>query len=356
MKRPVTLAALLLAASALAASGCSSLAYYAQAVGGHLELMRASVPIDEALREPATPEAVRARLEHVVQIRDFASRELKLPDNGSFRRYADIGRPYVVWNVFATPEFSVKPVESCFPFAGCVAYRGYYSEEAAERYASDMAGQGYDVYSGGVPAYSTLGYFDDPVLSTFIRYPDTELARLLFHELAHQVVYVKNDTMFNESFAVAVEEEGVRRWLDARGTPEQRAAWEAATERRRQVFALVLKYRGRLDRFYRGSGTAEEKRAGKARLFDEMLEEYVALKKSWGGFAGYDRLFARRPNNALLASIAAYTELVPAFRGMIAQAGGDMQRFYAEVKKIADLPPQERRAKLGGPPIAGAAG
>jgi predicted aminopeptidase len=341
---------LALAGLALAVSGCGTLGYYAQAVGGHLELMRLSVPIEEAMREPGTPEAVRARLEHVVAIRDFASRELKLPDNGSFRRYADIGRPYVVWNVFATPEFSVKPVESCFPFAGCVAYRGYYSEEAAQRFASEMAGQGYDVYSGGVPAYSTLGYFDDPVLSTFVRYPDAELARLLFHELAHQVVYVRNDTMFNESFAVAVEEEGVRRWLDARGTPEQRAAWEAATERRRQVFALVLEYRNRLEAFYRGAGAPGEKRAGKARLFDRMLEEYAALRNSWGGFAGYDRLFARRPNNALLASIAAYTELVPSFRAMIAQAGGDMARFYAEVKKLADLPADERRARLGGPP------
>jgi predicted aminopeptidase len=315
--------------------------------------MRLSVPIDEALHEPGTPEALRARLEHVVEIRDFASRELKLPDNGSFRRYADIGRPYVIWNVFVTPEFSVKPVESCFPFAGCVAYRGYYSEESARGYAEEKTAEGYDVYSGGVPAYSTLGYFDDPVLSTFIRYPDAELARLLFHELAHQVVYVKNDTMFNESFAVAVEEEGVRRWMEANGTPEQRASYQSFGERRRQVFALVLKYRNRLDAFYRASGSAEEKRVGKARLFDEMLDEYRALKESWGGYAGYDRLFAQRPNNAFLASIAAYTELVPAFRAILAAEGGDMERFYASVKKLAALPADERRAQLGGPPRNG---
>jgi predicted aminopeptidase len=351
MKR---LAALLGVALALALgmSGCGTIAYYAQAVGGHLELMRLSVPIEEALHEPNTPEAVRARLEHVVAIRDFASRELKLPNNGSFRRYADIGRPFVIWNVFATPEFSVKPVESCFPFAGCVAYRGYYSEDSARRYANDMAAQGYDIYSGGVPAYSTLGYFDDPVLSTFIRYPDAELARLLFHELAHQVVYVKNDTMFNESFAVSVEEEGVRRWLDERGTAQQRAAYDTYTERRRQVFALVLKYRNRLDAFYRGAGSTPVKRAGKAKLFGEMQEEYRALKDSWGGFAGYDRLFSQ-PNNALLASIAAYTELVPAFRAMLAVDGGDFERFYADVRSLADLPPDERRARLGGPPRNG---
>jgi predicted aminopeptidase len=345
MKRLLALAGL-----TLSLSGCATVAYYAQAVGGHLELMRLSVPIEEAMRGADTPEAVRARLEHVVAIRDFASRALKLPDNGSFRRYADIGRPYVIWNVFAAPEFSVKPVESCFPFAGCVAYRGYYSEESARRYAAETAAEGNDVYTGGVPAYSTLGYFDDPVLSTFIRYPDAELARLLFHELAHQVVYVKNDTMFNESFAVAVEEEGVRRWLDARGTPEQRATYETFTERRRQVVALVLKYRNRLDAFYRGAGTVDDKRAGKARLFDEMLEEYRALKASWGGFAGYDRLFAQRPNNAFLASIAAYTELVPAFRAMLQAEGGDMERFYAAVRKLAALPAEDRRARLGGPP------
>jgi predicted aminopeptidase len=354
MKRLAAVAAVAaFAALALVLPGCATIAYYAQAVGGHLELMRLSVPIDEALHEPNTPEAVRARLEHVVAIRDFASRELGLPDNGSFRRYADIGRPFVIWNVFVTPEFSVKPTESCFPFAGCVAYRGYYSEEGARRYAQDRVAEGYDVYMGGVPAYSTLGYFDDPVLSTFIRYPDAELARLLFHELAHQVVYVKNDTMFNESFAVSVEEEGVRRWLEARGTPEQRAVYETFTERRRQVFALVLKYRNRLDAFYHGAGSAQEKRAGKARLFDEMLDEYRALKQAWGGYAGYDRLFAQRPNNAMLASIAAYTELVPAFRSMLAAEGGDMERFYAAVKKLAALPPDERRARLGGPPPAG---
>jgi predicted aminopeptidase len=348
MKRCVVFVALVLSLPA-----CTTIEYYAQAVGGHLELIRRSVPIEEALREPDTPEVVRARLEHVLEIRDFASRELKLPDNGSFRRYADIGRPYVIWNVFATPEFSVKPVESCFPFAGCVAYRGYYSEESARGYAARMVKEGYDVYTGGVPAYSTLGWFDDPVLSTFIRYPDAELARLLFHELAHQIVYVKNDTMFNESFAVAVEEEGVRRWLEARGTPEQRAAYETFSERRRQAVALVLKYRNRLDAFYRGAGSDDEKRAGKARLFDEMLEEYRALKESWGGFAGYDRLFGQGPNNALLASIAAYTELVPAFRSMLAAEGGDMERFYASVRKLAALPAAERRARLGGPPPRG---
>jgi len=176
-------------------SGCASLEYYAQAVGGHLEVIRLAVPIEERLRETDTPEPLRAKLAKVLAIREFASRELALPDNESYRRYADIGRPFVVWNVFAAPEFSVKPVESCFLFAGCVSYRGFYSEEAAQRHAAALAGKGYDVYVGGVAAYSTLGWFSDPVLSSFIHYPESEVARIVFHELAHQVVYVKGDTI-----------------------------------------------------------------------------------------------------------------------------------------------------------------
>jgi len=330
----------------LALSACTTVEYYAQVVGGHLELMRLSVPIEQTLREPGTPEALRTRLEHIQEIRNFAVSELNLPDNGSYRRYADIGRPYVIWNVFAAPEFSVKPVESCFPFAGCVSYRGYYSEDGAKRYAARLARKGDDVYVGGVPAYSTLGWFDDPVLSTFARYPDAEVARLLFHELAHQVVYVTNDTMFNESFAVAVEEEGVKRWLDRRGTAEQRTQYQAFEQRRRQVVALVLKYRGELDAFYREPLALEERRAGKARLFARMRADYGALKASWGGFAGYDRLFAE-PNNALLASIATYTELAPGFRALLAAEGGDFGRFYAAARKLAKMPAAERREALG---------
>ncbi len=340
---------ILVLAAALALSGCATVAYYAQAVGGHLELMRRSVPFDQALKEPGTPEALRVRLEHIRAIRDFASRELDLPDNGSYRRYADIGRPYVIWNVFAAPEFSVKPVQSCFPFAGCVTYRGYYTEEGARRYAANMAREGDDVYVGGVPAYSTLGWFDDPVLSTFVRYPDAEVARLLFHELAHQVAYAKNDTMFNESFAVTVEEEGVRRWLDRNGTPQQRAEYESFSRKRVQVVSLVLKYRKLLGDFYQRPLSVEEKRAGKERLFGEMVSEYRALRQSWGGFSGYDRLFAHEPNNALLASVAAYTELVPAFRALLADDGGDLRRFYADARKLAAMPAKERRERLGGP-------
>ena len=330
-------------------SGCASLEYYAQAVGGHLEVIRLAVPIEERLREADTPEPLRAKLAKALAIREFASRELALPDNGSYRRYADIGRPFVVWNVFAAPEFSVKPVESCFLFAGCVSYRGFYSEEAAQRHAAALAGQGYDVYVGGVAAYSTLGWFSDPVLSSFIHYPESEVARIVFHELAHQVVYLKGDTIFNESFATTVEEEGVHRWLERQGTPAQRAAYDGSRRRRSEFVALVIKYRGGLAEFYDRPAEPEEKRAGKRRLFSAMQDEYKALKDSWGGLTGYDRLFERGANNALLASVASYSELVPAFRAMLAQKDGDLPVFYDAVRELAKLDKAERDARLAVP-------
>ena len=253
----------------------------------------------------------------------------------------------MVWNVFAAPEFSVKPVESCFLFAGCVSYRGFYSEEAAERHSAALAGQGYDVYVGGVAAYSTLGWFSDPVLSTFIQYPEPEVARIVFHELAHQLAYVKGDTMFNESFASAVEDEGVSRWLEHEGTSAQRTAYEVSGRRRAEFVALMTKSRAELAAFYDRPAGPEEKRAGKRRLFSAMEDEYRSLKASWGGFAGYDRLFARGANNALLASVASYSELVPAFRALLAQKGGDLPAFYAAVRDLAKLDKAERDARLG---------
>lgn len=333
-------------ASAALLQGCAAVEYYAQAIGGHLDVISRAVAIEERLGDPALPQALRDKLRRVSQIRDFASRELALPDNGSYRRYAELDRPFVLWNVFAAPEFSLRPVESCFPIAGCVSYRGYYREADARAHAVSLKAQGYDVYIGGVPAYSTLGWFDDPVLSTFIRYPDAELARLIFHELAHQVAYVKNDTVFNESFAVAVEEEGVKRWLARNGTPAERDAHDALGSRRREFIRLVLARRDELADFYGRPLPAEEKRRGKARLLAGLLEDYRQLKAGWGGFAGFDRMFAGGANNALLASVAAYSERVPAFRALLERRGGDFSAFHAEVKQLARLDKPERDARL----------
>ena len=216
--------------------GCTNLGYYYQAVEGQMQIWHRSRPIKQVIDDAQTPAQIRERLELVLRVRDFASAELALPDNGSYRKYADVERPFVVWNAFAAGEFSVAPKEWCFLFAGCVGYRGYFSQAGAERFAEDLKRQGLDVFVAGIPAYSTLGWFDDPVLNTVVRYPDAQLAQLIFHELAHQVFYVAGDTMFNESFAVAVELEGVDRWLARDGDPSLAArSLEAARDTRRAL-------------------------------------------------------------------------------------------------------------------------
>ncbi|MGP1684369.1 MAG: aminopeptidase [Giesbergeria sp.] len=337
---------LLLAALALMLGGCGNLRYYSQALSGQLDLLRRATPIEEELRRDAVPAAIKAKLRSVLRMREFASRELALPDNGSYKRYADLGRRYAIWNVFAAPELSIEPVTSCFPIAGCVGYRGYFAEADAQAEGAALRERGYDVYVGGVPAYSTLGWFDDPVLSTFIKYPDAQLARLLFHELAHQQLYVKNDTRFNESFAVTVEQAGVERWLAKNGDERERSAYARLQLIRREFVALLAKYRAILERYYLQDLPLEQKRLGKARRLAEMEDEYRQLKASWGGFAGYDRWFAGKPNNATLVSVALYTELVPAFTALLEREGGDLPRFYAAVKQLAQLPKEERDARL----------
>jgi predicted aminopeptidase len=335
----------------VAGAGCSTLGYYWQAFGGQMELTRKARPIAEVIADPATAGDLKLRLERVHEIREFASRALALPDNGSYRRYADLKRHFVVWNVFAAPEFSVQPREWCFPVAGCVGYRGYFAQADAEAFAARLRREGLDVYTDGVPAYSTLGWLDDPVLNTFIGYPDTELARLIFHELSHQVAYAKGDSTFNESFAVAVETEGVKRWIDAKGTPEQRAAFDAYQQRRQDFAALVERHRDALAQLYGGGLPPEPMRVEKARAFDAMRADYTALKQRWEGFAGFDEWFAQPLNNAQLGSVAIYTQLVPGFQRLLAGSGGDLPRFYAEVKALAKLPEHDRRAALGAPPV-----
>ena len=335
------------AGAALAAiASCQTMGYYAQAVGGQMELWQATRPIEQWVADEHTEPQLRERLERIAAIRDFASRELMLPDNQSFRGYADLHRPYVVWNVFAAPEFSLEPVQWCFPFAGCVAYRGYFSEENAQRFASKMDDKGLDVFVGGVPASSTLGWFDDPVLNTFVNYHEAELARLMFHELAHQIAYVCDDTAFNESFATAVELEGVRRWIESYGTPEAQQAFDEAQARKAQFLALVTRTRTSLKKLYSASLPEEEMRAAKVAAFRGLHEEYSVLKSSWGGFNGYDRWFQQPLNNAKLVSVAAYFDHVDAFQVMIRRAGGDLGAFYEEVRKLAKLPKSQRLAEL----------
>jgi predicted aminopeptidase len=330
---------------ALPLAGCSTAEFYLQGISGELDLLARAQPISSVLATVHDP-IVKRKLERVVAIRDFASRELGLPDNLSYRRYTEVDRRFVTWNVFATPELSLDSLQWCFPIAGCVNYRGYFAENDARAEAARLSARGEDVYIGGVPAYSTLGYFSDPMLSTFIRYPDTEIARLIFHELAHQVAYAKDDTVFNESYAVAVEEEGLRRWLAAQHDPELDRQFEVSERYRATFRTLVERTRSTLQTLYTSGASDEEKRAGKVRAFDTMREEYATAKRAWGGFSAYDYWFGQGPNNASLAAVGLYTQKVPLFQALLAAEGGDLPRFYARVKELAAMPKGERGTAL----------
>jgi predicted aminopeptidase len=316
-----------------AVAGCESVSYYSQAIGGQLSLFSRSRPVEDWLADPATTPELRGRLLEARDIREFASRKLGLPDNGSYHSYAQLDRPYVVWNVYAAAEFSVTAKQECFPVAGCVSYRGFFSEADAQRHAEGLRKQGYDVYVGGVAAYSTLGWFDDPLLSTFIDFSDTQLARLVFHELAHQKVYARNDTAFNESFAVTVEDEGVRRWLEAGGRSAELASFRASQLRRRDFAARVKQTRERLAPLYQGNISREEKLQLKRGEFDRLRADYPAIVPA-------------EPNNAFLVSIALYTEMVPAFEQLLAACNGDLTQFYQRAGEIGGLPKEERPLAL----------
>ena len=333
------------AAAALMLTSCSSLSYYTQAAQGQLQLLSDARPIDDWIADTGTSAKLRHRLEAARQIRRFAIQEMQLPDNGSYTNYTSLKRPYVLWNVVATPELSLKPIQWCFPVAGCVNYRGYYSKTDAQAYARQLRAEGHDVEVGGVTAYSTLGWFSDPLVSTFINYPDAELARLIFHELAHQVVYVAGDSQFNESFASAVEQAGVEAWLERFGNPAMSLAYQRYKTRKTDFLALLVRYRGELDRTYKSLSSDEFKRATKARLFIALKDEYQVLKASWGGYAGYDRFFAEPLSNAHLASIATYNDFVPAFRNLLRREK-TWNGFYRSVNRLAQLDKEARHAAL----------
>lgn len=327
-------------------AGCGNVSYYLQSVGGQLEIWQHEKPVERLLRDPDLSPLLKTQLERAIRIRDYASRELGLPDNRSYRSYADLSRPFVVWNVFAAAEFSTEPRQWCFAVAGCVGYRGYFSEAEAHRHAAALAAAGDDVYVGGVPAYSTIGWFADPLLNTFIHYPEPELARLLFHELAHQILYVKDDTVFNESFATVVEQAGIARWLANHGSEADRARYAQLQRFRADFRELVTQTRAALAKLYAGTAAPAEKRRRKAELLAMLQTEYQQRKGDWGGFSGYDRWFAQPLGNAHLASVAIYTQQLPAFQALLAENDHDLPRFYAAVKALAALPADARNARL----------
>jgi predicted aminopeptidase len=345
--------ALLGAALTLLAAGCGA-AYLTQAASGEYHVLHEREPIGKVIADPQTPPALRGRLEVVDKARHFASSDLGLPDNKSYTTYADIGRTYVVWNVVATPEFSLTPRHWCFPVAGCVAYRGYFSEAQARAFAAHMSVAGDDVAVDGVPAYSTLGKFSDPVLSSMMRYGDDELVAMIFHELTHQLIYVKDDSAFNEAFATTVEDVGLERWLQAQGTPQRMAQYLKEQERARRLIQILAAGRAELAKLYASGMPPEAMRERKAQILQALGVRIAAFERQEAvTYPLYDEWVSQGLNNARLASVATYYDCVPGFRRLLEQQDGDLPRFYQAVRELAKEPRATRHENLC---LSGAAG
>ncbi|MDB6082572.1 MAG: putative aminopeptidase [Gammaproteobacteria bacterium] len=333
--------ALVLGLIASSHAGC----YLAQSARGQLAVMRRREPITRILGSPSTPADLRTQLAAVTSIRNFASHELGLPDNGSYRSYADVGRPYVVWNVVAAPEFAVDPKEWCYPIVGCVAYRGYFAEYKARSFAAALRKQGLDVSVGGVAAYSTLGHFDDPILNTMVNWNDADLAAIVFHELTHQLLYLPGDASFNEALATTVEEEGLRRWLLAQGRTADLAAHVVQQEHYLEIVDLLRRARSELRVLYASGVDAQLMRERKRAVFATLRGSYRALTRQWPT-APFGTWFEGEMNNAHLASVATYYDCVPGFERELAAVGGDLSSFYRRVRQLAKLNQEARDAAV----------
>lgn len=328
-----------------AVTGCNSLNYYAQTVNGGLQVLLKRKPIDKVLQDPAVDAEVKESLRQILVMRDFAVREIALPDNDSYRSYTDLQRDYVVWNVVATEELSIEARRWCFFIVGCFSYKGHFSEQQAQSLAQELTAKGLDTYVYGVDAYSTLGWFDDPVLNTMLKRTDTRMARLIFHELAHQKVFVRNDSAFNEAFASTVERFATERWLEAGhgGTVDE---FRAALQREDEFIDLLLQTRAKLETLYASGGAQQELRATKQQIFSELIEGHRSLKQHWQCDKCYNTWFDKDLNNARLALVATYRHWIPAFEAVLRQERGDIKKFYQRVKEIADLPQSERYQRL----------
>lgn len=347
--RPFRVTLCLLALSFV--GGCAQSSYYVQLMNGHMQIMHSARPMQQWLADASVGPQLKQRLELAQRMRDFAVTELKLPDNSSYRYLADLNRRFALWNVVAAPGLSLTPQTWCFPVTGCVAYRGYFDEGHARVKGKALQDLGLDVHVYGVPMYSTLGWFDwaggDPLLNTVITYPEGELARIIFHELAHQVLFRKGDTMFNESFATTVERLGTARWLELYGSPAARGEYAEFDDRRRQFKAISTATRERLSCIYEANGAPGSDRAkllaAKHKALEDFRDEYTKLKSSWGGYSGYDAWVAD-VNNASFAAQAAYDQMVPEFEALFARERGDWRRFYDAVRSLAQVP---RPARAG---------
>lgn len=345
----------------MVATGCHGIGYYSQAIHGQCQLLCRSKPIEKVISDPDTPEPLKVKLRLVLTLREFAGQELKLPPHGQYLKYADLGRRFVVWNVHAAPEFSLEAKTWWYPVVGSLEYQGYFAEAGARKYADRLAGRGFDVFVGGVVAYSTLGWFKDPVLNTFIHDDDADLAELLFHELAHERLFVSGDTDFNEAFATAVSQAGVRQWLRSSGRDADLEQYEAGLRRNEQFVALVTQARNRLDELYNRSEIPPQTRkhtdsetelaiarprAGKQDVLDQLQRDYQQLKRTWDGYGGYDKWFRQPLNNAHLNDVDTYYTLVPAFDRVLQSNPGDWEKSYRQIEGIAKLPKEKRHLTL----------
>ncbi|TBR40644.1 aminopeptidase [Dyella terrae] len=331
-------------AAGLLLGACRTVGYYAHVAHGQASLVTSQREVAKVVADPKTDPHVVARLELSQRARRFASDALGLPDNRSYTSYVELHRSFVVWNVFAAPRFSVDPISYCFLVAGCVAYRGYFDESKARAEAKRLEAQGDDVSVGGVSAYSTLGWFSDPILSSMLRWDDDELAGTIFHELAHQLIYVKGDSAFNESFASFVQEEGLRQWRASRGLPMVEPDAQAMSD---GFTRLVLDLRDRLRKAYSAGGDAEHLQASKDREIEQFRERYRDWQSGqWPNDHRYDGWVKAPINNARLVPFGLYDGWKPAFARLFEQSGKQWHAFYDRVRHLASLPVDQRLTEL----------
>ena len=355
MQTRKVIASLLIGSELAMLTGCRTVSFYGQAIHGQLHILRRQEKISQLLTAPATPAELKKQLRLGLLIRDFAETELHLPAGTSYLRFGDLNRPHVAWNVYGATEFSLEKKTWWYPLVGRLSYRGYFSQQSAERYRQYLRRRGFEVYTEGVDAYSTLGWFSDPILNTFVHYEESWLAEIIFHELAHRRLFVKGDTDFNEAFATAVAREGVRRWLLHRGQSEDYGKYVAHLKRQREFTELVLSARATLAALYETVPPCDSKmknadesllRAEKRRIILQLRKDYAALKSGWGGKADYDEWFAGELNNAQLNTIDAYYHLVPAFDRLLRRKAGDLTEFYLAVERLAQLTQENRKRTL----------
>ena len=334
-------------------AGCSTVGYYSQIVSGHMRIVMGKRPLAEIASDESIDDSIKRRLDLAQRARLFGIEQLNLPINDSYTSFYDTGQEYVTWNVVAAEEFSLNPHNWCFPIAGCVSYRGYYSKEDAESYAAGFKEQGFDVTVNGATAYSTLGWFEDPLLNTMLDRSDPSIASLLFHELAHQQLYVGDDSTFNESFASFVEKEGLKQWQknEQQVNPqidqsEMAKELEVRKRRQKEFIALLTSTRDSLAELYESASEPDEMRQKKKQRFEQMRVEYAALKASWDDYPGYDQWMSQEMNNARLVAVATYNDYVPAFEVLFKESGSSFDQFYVAALELSKLPLEDRTAEM----------